>query len=546
MDTGDFLKELYEKKPGNHNILIWTKNHHSEWFTKIEEAAAYVKSNPDDVYFGVGTSEKNFGGSKRCPKSQISGIPGFWADIDIHAEGAHKGKMYPKDMAEAMSLVKVPEMEPTLVVHSGYGLHCYWLFDEYWSFDGPLDRKQAADLEQRMNVTIQNRAAAVGVTVDSVFDLSRILRPVGSMNCKQTKKEKVKLIENSGKRYSPINLISLLDPIPEEKQKKVTKKHVVLDSRVEINLDATVPASRLFELSSVYENFPATWSNDRGGKWSPSEYDLSLANMAIGVGWSEQETIDLIIHSRRENDTLDVKKMKRRDYLEGTIRLAIENSKKNEFESLANKLALGETDKNEVVKKINSLLSPLLKFVQLDLQIDMPNYDYSLTLEKKDGTREKFKLQGELQSKLLFIKNVQNATDVRLSLTQKQWDTLSQAFSIVKITHRKTTTEQQVKESIEKYLEKFESCKNSQLDELWDAGKPFKRAGIWYVQAEHMFRWHLINNHESDKSFRTFRNELADCGFEDKRPKYSEQQPDGTIKVRQKRMMEVPKGYTIP
>ena len=546
MDTGDFLKELYEGKPDKHHILIWTPNHrHSEWFKQIKDAAAYVKKEPNDVYFGVGTSVKNFGAAKRCPKNQISGIPGLWVDIDIDAVGAHKGKNYPKDMAEALSLVKGQGNDPSLIVHSGYGLHCYWIFDEFWSFDNMAARKQAAEIEQRMNVTIQDRAEKL--SVDSVFDLARILRPIGGKNCKNDKVVDVKILENSGKRYDPLTLLSQLHEIPEKKKKVQDQTVVKLGPGVITDLDAMVSGKKLLQLMTVYDNFNATWANERGAKWTPSEYDLSLANMAVGIGWSDQEVVDLIIHNRRENNTTDAKKMGRRDYFEKTLRLAKENAKENGFESLANKLAMdGGPDINETIKDINELIKPLVRFIRLDLYADVPTYNYYLTLEKLDGEQKRFRLKGGLQIKLLFIENVQDATDARLILTKKQWDTLSQAFSIVKTTHSTIDIKEQVKNNIEEYLEKFEACRNSQMSELWDAGKPFKRSGTWYVQTEHFFAWHQVKNHDGDKGLRTFRSDLLDCGFEEKKPKYNEQQPDGQIVTRQKRMLEVPTGYNIP
>ena len=63
----------------------------SAWFNNLDKAAAYVKNNSRDVFVGVGLTPdpKELGDSdkpvnkRRCPKSQIIGIPGLWANIDI-------------------------------------------------------------------------------------------------------------------------------------------------------------------------------------------------------------------------------------------------------------------------------------------------------------------------------------------------------------------------------------------------------------------------------------------------------------------------------
>jgi hypothetical protein len=36
-----------------------------------------------DLYVGVGLSGQDYGASRRCPSSEVAGIVGLWADLDL-------------------------------------------------------------------------------------------------------------------------------------------------------------------------------------------------------------------------------------------------------------------------------------------------------------------------------------------------------------------------------------------------------------------------------------------------------------------------------
>ena len=62
MTPFDFLNELWQYKPDDQYILIWTgADKRSRWFLQIAEAAEFASSAKGDVYTGVGLARKDYG-----------------------------------------------------------------------------------------------------------------------------------------------------------------------------------------------------------------------------------------------------------------------------------------------------------------------------------------------------------------------------------------------------------------------------------------------------------------------------------------------------
>ena len=73
--------------------------------------------------------------------------------------------------------------------------------------------------------------------------------------------------------------------------------------------EAEPSAVRLDALLTADPKFRRSWGQDRKDQ-SPTAYNLSLATMAMGVGWSDQEVVNLLICWRRKHghDRLITKK----------------------------------------------------------------------------------------------------------------------------------------------------------------------------------------------------------------------------------------------
>src|SRR5690606_5466550 len=167
MDTLNFFQELYGKcKEGW--LTIWTRqDKRTQWFpvTKLEqaaEAAMRLSAGGKDVYFGVGLRrEPVYKETKdgrrylaRGENEDVIAIPGFWIDIDVASE-AHKNTELPQSIDEALQLLEKFNRQPSILVHSGHGLHAYWIRDEPWYFADEADHRKAENYVELLQSAIR-------------------------------------------------------------------------------------------------------------------------------------------------------------------------------------------------------------------------------------------------------------------------------------------------------------------------------------------------------------------------------------------------------
>jgi len=162
--TASFLQALFGGKPESLFTLIWTKegeHKKSCWFSDVGPAGAYVDSlSASNVYVGVGLSPSDFGENRRCESRDIAGIVGLWADIDLQSD-AHPHDARPKTIEAAMSVLP-PEFSPSIVVQTGNGIQCWWLFKEPWIFENGEERQLAATLSSRWQTLLKYNAQMHG------------------------------------------------------------------------------------------------------------------------------------------------------------------------------------------------------------------------------------------------------------------------------------------------------------------------------------------------------------------------------------------------
>lgn len=121
----------------------------------------------------------------------------MWVDIDIAGDG-HKSSRLPASIDEAMKIVNSLPLQPSILVASGGGLHCYYIFKEPWELDTPEEKAKAAWLVLGIQTMLKEKNPQY--EIDSTHDLSRVLRPVGTTNSKYNLP--VQIIDCSDYRYS--------------------------------------------------------------------------------------------------------------------------------------------------------------------------------------------------------------------------------------------------------------------------------------------------------------------------------------------------------
>jgi putative DNA primase/helicase len=164
-----------------------------------------------EVYFGVGLHPWPLA-SGRGKEAGVSALPGLYMDVDYGQVG-HKSAANPPTEADALALVDAAPLAPTVVIHTGHGLHCYWLFPEVYAIETDAERRRLRGLNDRLQGAIKRAAAERGWRLDSTGDLSRVLRLAGTIKRKPgCAPVMVRGLRNEGPRYTTDGLDEALPP----------------------------------------------------------------------------------------------------------------------------------------------------------------------------------------------------------------------------------------------------------------------------------------------------------------------------------------------
>ena len=333
MNAAEFLTSLWGASPPSH-VLVWTwPDKRSFWYTHFDDIGQDLQRHEGkDVYTGVGlapSTGKTPTSKGRVKENDISGIAGLWADIDV-AHPVHKnGNLPPTRECALRALGELP-FEPSILVSSGHGLQPWWVFTPPWSFSSSEERDQARTLVQWWHHMVQVTFAKHSWTVDSTFDLSRLLRLPGTWNYKEAP-QKVEVIRDTGKRYVREDLLQLIPadfkPTPIGSHRRRRRKGGAENSAQEFTLhaDAEPPPLLLETLLESDPRFRMTWDYARADfkDQSPSAYEMSLASTAIRIGLTDQAVIDMLISFRRRHDLAS---KLRKDYFTLTLAKAKEDT----------------------------------------------------------------------------------------------------------------------------------------------------------------------------------------------------------------------------
>lgn len=310
----EFLNQLWEEKPEEQFILIWTlPDKYSRWFTSVRIAAEYVASinETKDVYVGVGLSGKDYGPARRCISEEVTAVTGLAGDFDLLSE-AHKGKPLPQSIDQALSLLP-PGMPPTLVLLTGNGIQAWWLLKEPYVFENEDDRRKVAHVMTRWHTMLRLNSAARGWTYERLADLARVLRVPGTKNLKDPAHPKdVTLQTATERRYNLSDFTEFMDaagiPDPEAEERAAREwKERFGDKPIAINPAAQIPPELLEAWMDPTKvdpvtalRFSNTWHRRRHDMkdQTQSGYDLALADFGVDAGLSEQQIVDLIVQHR--------------------------------------------------------------------------------------------------------------------------------------------------------------------------------------------------------------------------------------------------------
>lgn len=287
----------------------------------VKQASALAERS-EDVYIGVALRRLGLGRTERGKAEDCNFALGIGLDIDVGSDGHKGGKRRAPSVDVALEILSRMPLPPTIVVGSGGGLHCWWIYREPLELSEARERREAAAIALAWNRKLAEVARDFEVDIDSTFDFARVLRVPGTTNRKiaDNPRPVTILSINETARYNPSELAAFLGSDLQTLEKTSSSVAVTaVDAR--LSPDAEPPQVKFYALLENFERFGQLWRRDPAvlrtlKDPSASGVDLALANIAVKAEWTDQEIVDLLIASRRKHGN-DLKL--REKYYSGTI-----------------------------------------------------------------------------------------------------------------------------------------------------------------------------------------------------------------------------------
>lgn len=364
-EANAFLDAIFGRKPSDKSLFIqiWAKSSKSSSYVlDVPTAATRALAVDRDAYVGVSLVGKDLGRKRRGGNDDAIGIGGFWADIDVN--GGPEGKRNAAPDFEAAYALANAVLAPTIIVHSGYGLQSWWLFEEPWIFGSAAERARASQLSAGWIARLRREAREQGFTIDATQDLARLMRVPGTTNAKGSLNAPVTgygepIFEQDGPRYE-------VEVIAEHAERVEAKSNGIVGGEVSVDVhpEATPPFAKLEALRENNPKFELTWKRERRDlvDKSPSGYCLSIASFCAHAGFSDQEIANTLIAYRAKHGDDE----KYDEWYGRTIRKARstirEQQRDDEREDAVEKLVeIGENDEDDAdPDRIATLFSEMI------------------------------------------------------------------------------------------------------------------------------------------------------------------------------------------
>ena len=486
----DFIAAVFGNPlPDGGRVALWDKAGGKRSIYIDSPKQADDMAGRPDVYVSASLVGPTVTSPKLRAKARDSvGIGGLWLDVDMPGPEDPPTKRPAPDMDAAYGLLTAA-VDPTVVIHSGYGVQAWWLFDDPLMFGSSDERDRAAQVAQGWEVLHRNRARQHGFDLDSVHDLARVMRLPGTVNGKGGTSVPVEIAMLEGPRYDFETLA----------------RHALLHAPVNVHVEGAsitvgvdLPQRKFDALMELDENFRRTFDHTRRDRnsegWSDSEYDMALASMAAGRGWTDDEVAALITHHRRKLNP-DDEKATRADYLQKTVARARTDKRKQERDELRAD-ALGELasmsdngtppDPDKVFGLFNGIIAggqagaPVIReLVQYSADPDQARYVFVLD----DGTEVNVGEYANLREPRKLDRRVGPATGFVMEAIKDGDDWRDALRTILKVRHLKEEPEPPVLEWVKRYIE---DNLGADRDEAVKLGNPFEHDGRIHVRAENL------------------------------------------------------------
>lgn len=155
------------------------------WAMSDEDLADLHRDNEngENVYFGLGLRRPGLPAKKQGGKKDIVALPGFAIDIDKWNEAAHVAKNLPRTDEDAFKIISGGP-DPSIIINSGNGWHCHYLFDEPQVIETTAQQNALQKAYKAFQKPFVERAANLGWHLDNTASIQRVWRVPGFKNCK--------------------------------------------------------------------------------------------------------------------------------------------------------------------------------------------------------------------------------------------------------------------------------------------------------------------------------------------------------------------------
>jgi P4 family phage/plasmid primase-like protien len=275
----DFFNTIFDNVLKNElgEIEIRTFKPPSQHFTSSAKEAAKISfdlcNQGIDVYFGV-NSRTGRGGKKE----NVKWLNTFHAEVDYGTTGHRKSPNH-QTYEEVLKVIHAFKPEPTLIVHSGGGFHCYWVLQN------PLNVIEygVATLES-INKSLSTKLGGDSGTQN----IDRVLRVPGTFNFKIPDNPRlVEVVAHSGKKYvyEDFKGFTSQEKVIKEKSNQKPSTGLSNSKAHNENLDH-VDVDSLF----VSERIKSLIRNGNDGTYeSRSEVDMAVITALVNKGVSEEK-----------------------------------------------------------------------------------------------------------------------------------------------------------------------------------------------------------------------------------------------------------------
>jgi putative DNA primase/helicase len=331
--ASDFFNEIFEpafiSQRGSIEIRTFRPATQNFFNSAVEaaERAYQLFQQGIDVYFGVNPRIGNGG-----KKENVHYLSAFHAEIDYGSTG-HKKSSPQESYDEALNAIQTFHLEPTIIIHSGGGFHCYWVLSN------PVKVTDIGiSVLENINKSLSQKLGGDPGTQD----ISRVLRIPGTFNFKIPDNPRpVSLISNTQQRYAYEDFLKFI-PVetPVNKSVKMVQEIIIPDPQDEFSSCKSIGKGPIPDKIKRLIKY----GND-GSYLSRSEADMAVITILVHRGYAEAEIKRLF-----QTETIGEKYRQHSypdQYLKHTIEKAKERSSLTEEEMQDPLFISGTIGKND-------------------------------------------------------------------------------------------------------------------------------------------------------------------------------------------------------